>query len=142
MKPLVQPATSPVVRDSVLLVDDEMPLLDVYLSALGPRFDCATATSAREAEFLLREGKFKVVIADHLMPGGNGLSFLMRAREEHPHLQRILITGYMNPEILLQCVNEAALFRYLLKPVPILELIRVTEEAVHMYDRSTRAVDA
>ena len=40
-----------------------------------------------------------------------------RAREEFPHMQRILVTGYMKPEMLLRSVNEAALFRYLLKPV-------------------------
>ena len=75
----------------------------------------------------------------HLMPGGNGMSFLVRAREEYPHMQRILVTGYMKPELLLRSVNEAALFRYLLKPVSFSELIKVVQDAAKACDASAAA---
>jgi two-component system response regulator HupR/HoxA len=123
-------------KDPILLVDDEASLLDVFVSALSPQFECVTANSSREAEFELRKRSFKVVICDHLMPGGNGMSFLVRAREEYPHMQRILVTGYMKPEMLLRSVNEAALFRYLLKPVSLTELVKVTQEAIDLHDQS------
>jgi DNA-binding NtrC family response regulator len=125
--------------DAVLVVDDEKPLLDVFAEALGTRFEVTTATSAREAEFILRKKNFKVVIADHLMPGGNGMSFLVRAREEYPHMQRVLVTGYMKPEMLLRSVNEAALFRYLLKPVSVVELVNVVVEAAKLHDTLVKA---
>lgn len=127
---------TPEPRDAILLVDDEASLLDVFVAALEPHFDCVTANSSREAEFELRKRDFKVVICDHLMPGGNGMSFLVRAREEYPYMQRILVTGYMKPEMLLRSVNEAALFRYLLKPVSLVELVRVTREAIQLHDQS------
>lgn len=126
-------------QDAVLIVDDEKPLLDVYLAALSPAFDVTAATNAREADFLLQKKKFKVVVADHLMPGGNGMNFLVRAREEFPHMQRVLVTGYMKPEMLLRSVNEAALFRYLLKPVAMLELVKVVQDAVKAHDASVAA---
>jgi DNA-binding NtrC family response regulator len=128
------PASPEIPREAVLVVDDERPLLDVFVQALGTRFDVTAATSAREAEFILRKKTFKVVVADHLMPGGNGMSFLVRAREEYPHMQRILVTGYMKPEMLLRSVNEAALFRYLLKPVSVVELLNVVTEAAKLHD--------
>ena len=135
-------ASSAAPRDAVLVVDDERPLLEVFAEALSTRFDVTTATSAREAEFILRKKAFKVVVADHLMPGGNGMSFLVRAREEFPHMQRILVTGYMKPEMLLRSVNEAALFRYLLKPVPMLDLVNSVQEAVKLHDLSVSAEGA
>ena len=104
-------------------------ILEAFQSALSTYFDVTTATSARAADFILQKKQFKVVIADHLMPGGNGMSFLVRAREEFPQMQRILVTGYMKPEMLIRSVNEAALFRYLLKPVALAELIKVVQEA-------------
>jgi DNA-binding NtrC family response regulator len=110
--------------------------LDVFSTALEPYFDVTTAKSAREADFILRKKAFKVVVADHLMPGGNGMSFLVRAREEYPHMQRVLVTGYMKPEMLLRSVNEAALFRYLLKPVSLTEIVRVVEDAAKAHDMS------
>jgi two-component system response regulator HupR/HoxA len=129
------PATAPE-KSNVLLIDDERALLDVYGAALSPFFEVITATSVREAEYILHKKQFKVVIADHLMPGGNGMSFLVRAREEYPHMQRILVTGYMKPEMLLRSVNEAALFRYLLKPVSLNELVKVAQDAAKLHDQA------
>jgi DNA-binding NtrC family response regulator len=126
-------------KDAILVVDDEQPLLDMYQAALSTVFDVTTANSAREADFALRKQAFKVVIADHLMPGGNGMNFLVRAREEYPHMQRILVTGYMKPEMLMRSLNEAALFRYLLKPISMAELIKVVQEAVRAHDASAAA---
>jgi DNA-binding NtrC family response regulator len=123
-------------KEAVLLVDDEQPLLDVFSAALSPIFDVSTAINAREADFILQKKAFKVVVADHLMPGGNGMNFLVRAREEFPHMQRVLVTGYMKPEMLLRSVNEAALFRYLLKPVSMAELTKVVQDAAKAHDIS------
>jgi DNA-binding NtrC family response regulator len=130
-----KPASAPK-KDAVLIIDDEKTILEVFSAALSPRFDVTTALSAREAEFILHKKSFKVVIADHLMPGGNGMSFLVRAREEFPHMQRILVTGYMKPEMLMRSVNEAALFRYLLKPVELDELLQVVADAAKAHDIS------
>jgi DNA-binding NtrC family response regulator len=136
-----KPTSTPPVpgKDAILVVDDEQPLLDLYQAALSTVFDVTTVNSTRDADFALRKRAFKVVIADHLMPGGNGMSFLVRAREEYPHMQRILVTGYMKPEMLMRSLNEAALFRYLLKPVAMAELIRIVQEAARAHDASVAA---
>ena len=116
-------------KDSVLIVDDEAPLLEMYRAILSAYFDVTTVTTVKEAEFALHKKAFRVVVADHLMPGGNGLSFLVRVREEHPETARVLVTGYMKPEMLLRAVNEAAVFRYLVKPVEVRELLSVVRDA-------------
>jgi two-component system response regulator HupR/HoxA len=135
----IPPAAGAPMKDAVLLVDDEQPLLDVFRAALSSKFEITTANTAREADLILHKKAFKVVVADHLMPGGNGMNFLTRAREDFPHMQRILVTGYMKPEMLLRSVNEAALFRYLLKPVAIAELISVVTDAAKAHDASVAA---
>lgn len=134
MKPSDATAAGPGTKDAILLIDDEKSLLEIYATALATSFDVTTALSAREAEFILYKKKFKVVISDHLMPGGNGMSFLVRAREEFPLMQRVLVTGYMKPEMLMRSVNEAALFRYLLKPVTMVELLKVVHDAAKAHD--------
>ncbi len=127
-------------RSAVLIVDDERPLLEVYSAALSPYFEVATATSVQEADAILRTRRFKLIISDHLMPGGNGMGFLVRVREEYPEMQRVLVTAYMKPEMLLRSVNEAALFRYLLKPVSLTDLLKVAQEAVKLHDQMARQV--
>ncbi|MEY4488184.1 MAG: hypothetical protein RIQ79_692 [Verrucomicrobiota bacterium] len=123
------PTVSTPVKDAILLVDDEVPILEMYRSALQPHFEVSTATSVKDAQSLLHAQSYKVVVADHMMPGGNGLSFLVRAREEYPGMARLLLTGYMKPEMMLRAVNEAAVFRYLLKPVPLGDFISAVKEA-------------
>ena len=140
MKPSdAKPASTPAPKDAVLVIDDEKPMLDIYAAALSTAFDVTTAQSAREAEFILHKKSFKVIISDHLMPGGNGMNLLVRAREEFPHTQRVLVTGYMKPEMLMRSVNEAALFRYLLKPISITELLKVVQDAARAHDVSVAA---
>lgn len=124
---------------AVLLIDDEKPLIDLFAEALAPHFDCLLATSIREAGYILHKKTCKVVVCDHLMPGGNGLSFLIDVREEYPDMQRVLVTGYMKPEMLLRSVNEAALYRYLLKPVSLPELVKTVQEAARLYDQAVAA---
>jgi len=124
---------------AVLLIDDEKPLLSLFAEALSPFFEVVLATSTREAGFLMHKKAFKVVVCDHLMPGGNGLSFLVDIREEYPNTQRVLVTGYMKPEMLLRSVNEAALYRYLLKPVSLPELVKTVQEAANLHDQSVAA---
>ena len=142
MIPSDPPSAGPEVlkKNTVLLVDDEQPLLDMYRAALSSTFDVAAAPNAHEASLLLQQRAFKVVIADHLMPGETGLNFLARVREEFPHMQRVLVTGYMKPDMLLRSVTDAAVFRCLIKPVPMGELIRVIQEAARAHDASLAAV--
>lgn len=134
--PATSPTPSSAKKGAVLVVDDEKPLSALYAEALSPIFDVDTASSVREAGFLLHKKAYKVLVCDHLMPGGNGLSFLVHVREEYPNTQRVLVTGYMKPEMLLRSVNEAALYRYLLKPVSLPELIKTVEEAAKLHDQS------
>ena len=134
-----QAGNTPKKSEAVLLVDDEQAILESFKETLSPYYEVSTATSTREAEFLLHKNTFKVVVADHLMPGGNGMSFLVRCREEFPHMQRVLVTGYMKPEMLLRSVNEAALYRYLLKPVQMVDLLKIVQDAAKTYDASVKA---
>lgn len=126
-------------KGAVLIVDDEKALSALYAEALSTHFEVDLASSVREAGFFLHKKAYKVLVCDHLMPGGNGLSFLVHVREEYPNTQRILVTGYMKPEMLLRSVNEAALYRYLLKPVSLLELVKTVEEAAKLHDQGLNA---
>jgi DNA-binding NarL/FixJ family response regulator len=106
----------------VLLVDDEPQLLGAMREGLAGEFAIETAASAAEAEMLLAAQAFGVVVCDHVMPGETGLDFLVRMRERHPRTRRILLTGYMNPELLSRSIAVAELSACLLKPVRTAEL--------------------
>jgi len=123
-------------KPAVLFVEDDKALREMWHAAFEAEFAVSTAASARDAEFQMHKQEFKVVVSDHLMPGGNGLGFLVRMREEYPRTQRILVTGFMKPEMLLRAVNEAGLLRYFVKPVNVGELGKAIREGVRIADGS------
>jgi DNA-binding NtrC family response regulator len=119
---------------AVLLVDDEPALLDIYAAILSPHFEISTAANAQEADAQLRQRSFKVIVADHLMPGETGLNFLARASEEFPHVQRVLVTGNMTEEMRRTAAETNLLFAFLVKPVAIAEFINVVKAAAYLHD--------
>lgn len=117
-------------RPVVLLVDDEAQMRSVLELNLKEHFDVESASSASEAEMMLATRSYDIVVCDHLMPTEEGLAFLTRVRTQFPKVQRILMTGYMNPELLSRSIAVAGLASCLMKPVPIPDLIEAIRLAL------------
>lgn len=114
--------SAPKVRPAVLLVDDEPALLESMRLTLKDDYEIETATSAEDALLMTATRSYAIVICDQLLPGAQGLDFLVRVAKQFPAMRRILLTGYMNPELLSRGVVIAGLYCYLLKPVSPAEL--------------------
>lgn len=110
-------------RPAVLVVDDEHEFLNALTASLSGRFDIDISSSAEEAELQASTKHYDVIICDHMLPGEQGLNFLMRMRQRFPGTKRILITGYTNPDFLARCIGLADLGACLLKPVRAEEII-------------------
>lgn len=103
---------------TVLIVDDEEMVvrsLESFL-ALETSYEVLTFVSPEEALDALADTRVQVVMADFMMPGMDGISFLKEARETQPEATRILLTGYADKENAIRAINEAGLYHYLEKP--------------------------
>jgi DNA-binding NtrC family response regulator len=123
-------AATPSIRPVVLLVDDEPALLDSLRQGLQADFDLDFAASAEEAELMMATRNYDVVVSDHLMSGEEGLQFLIRAGQRRPATRRILLTGYMNPELISRSVAVADLSACLVKPVHAAHLAQAIRAAL------------
>jgi DNA-binding NtrC family response regulator len=123
-------AAPTVIRPVVLLVDDEPALLDSLRQGLQADFDLDFANSAEEAELMMATRNYDVVVSDHLMSGEEGLQFLIRAGQRRPATRRILLTGYMNPELISRSVAVADLSACLVKPVHAAHLAQAIRAAL------------
>jgi CheY-like chemotaxis protein len=110
-------APAPQAKPLVLLIDDESNILELLRTGLEGDFEVETASSAEEATMLTATRKYDVIVCDQVMPGQNGLEFLMRSAEQHPDTRRIMLTGYINPELLSRAVPLAGLSACVLKPM-------------------------
>lgn len=105
-------------RPSLLLVEDEVTLVAALRESLEMEYDVEVAGTVEEARLLLSSRKFSVILSDHMLPGKDqGLDFLVEALERQPSAKRILMTGYLNPDLLGRSVSLAQLSACLLKPV-------------------------
>jgi DNA-binding NtrC family response regulator len=113
-------------RPVVLLLEDEAQLVAALCDNLADEFEIEVATSVEEARLLLGTRRFDLILSDHMLPGkAQGLDFLVEAMSRQPTARRILVTGYMNPELLARGRTLAQLSACLMKPVEMAQLRKV-----------------
>jgi response regulator RpfG family c-di-GMP phosphodiesterase len=121
-------------RFRILCVDDEPNVLEGLSLHLRRRYDVLTATSGAAAlELLAKDRTIAVVISDMRMPIMDGAVFLSRARDAHPNVVRMLLTGQADMQSAIAAVNEGQIFRFLTKPCPPPQLLAAADAAAEQH---------
>ena len=86
---------------------------------LSADFEVITADDGEAALDMIRheERSFEVIISDHIMPNMTGVELCTELKRRHHLSERILVTGFAELDSVVSAVNDAAIFRYLTKPV-------------------------
>ena len=101
----------------ILYVDDEVINLELLQLTFMNDFKVVTAKSAREGlNELARYPDIRVVISDLKMPEMNGLDFIKMVKKQDPRKICMLLTGFMESDVMLEGFNKELIFRYLMKP--------------------------
>ena len=104
-------------RPSVLVVDDEPGNLIVLRSVLGRDHRLLEAHSGAEAlEMLSRYEDIAMIVSDQRMPGMTGVEMLEQTREVAPDAVRIIVTGFADIDAVIDAVNRAHIYRFVVKP--------------------------
>jgi DNA-binding NtrC family response regulator len=134
---------------SILLVDDEEKILKALSRALRDAGHEVVATaSPREAQRLLAERSFDLLLVDNVMPQLNGLDLIreyVAAVPEGERAQVLMMTAHATVDNAIEAMKLGAL-DYLQKPFEIDELLVVVRRALdhqrlrieHRYLRSER----
>lgn len=104
-------------RGTLLLVDDEpnnLSSLNRLLRRDGYRI--LTAGNGKDGLDLLATNAVQVIISDQRMPGMSGAEFLNIVKKLYPETIRIILSGYTDLEVVTDCVNRGAVFKFLTKP--------------------------
>lgn len=111
-------------RATVLLVDDEQPVLDA-LSQLLHKADYRLLTSSgpEAALEVLRRETVDIVVSDERMPGMSGLELLSLVHDRQPNAIRIILTGHADTDTAVRAINEGEIYRFLTKPCDRTELL-------------------
>jgi CheY-like chemotaxis protein len=117
----------------VLCVDDQESMLSLHKFAfaqIGVR-EVTLVTSVREAELMLKNGRFDLIVTDWNMPDIDGLTFFRRLKQDEDlkRLPVIMVTGNADVEH-VKTAMAAGLRYFLRKPVKPADLKLRVEAAV------------
>jgi class 3 adenylate cyclase/CheY-like chemotaxis protein len=115
---------------AVLLVDDEPRVLDALEALLAMEHRVLRADRPETALARLREEDVAVVLSDQRMAGMTGTELLTRSREVAPDTVRILLTAFTDTDAMMDSINAAGVYQFLLKPWDPNELRHVVGRAV------------
>lgn len=104
-------------EDLVLLIDDEVAFLIGLSRTFHGSFNIVTAESGEDALDLVERGhRFSVVLCDNRLKGMDGIATLTAFREKSVTTALILLSGFVDIDILRASINSAGAFRVLEKP--------------------------
>lgn len=105
-------------KHTLLLVDDEENIRRALTRAL--RRDDYTilqaGSGAQGLELLEAHPETGVILSDQRMPKMTGIEFLSRAREIHPDIVRLVLSGYSDLKTVTDAINQGEIYKFLTKP--------------------------
>lgn len=120
-------------RDILVLDDDQVVLMAMKETLARERYNVQAFTKASEALDALEKTRFATIISDHRMPEMTGLEFLNKCKQIQPNASRILITGVLTLNTVIEAVNRGEIFRFLAKPWIREEVVATIDNAVQRY---------
>lgn len=125
---------------TVLFVDDDVDLTRAIALALRREpFRVLTTNDPLEALRIVAAQPVDVVVSDDRMPSMCGAELLAAIRARHPHIVRILLTGQTDIRRAATAINDAEVFRFLLKPFDRALLVATLAAALSTAEPLARA---
>ena len=101
----------------ILAVDDEPLVLEALSATLKHEgYEVISCTDPLAALGILKQTPCAVVLTDQRMPTLTGLEFLAQAKEAQPDCTRILMTGVVEMDTVVQAINSGEIYRFIVKP--------------------------
>jgi two-component system cell cycle response regulator len=140
LKKLQIPGKNPGKRHTIMLVDDEPSLLKELGKLLESEYKVITALNGQEALDIIKKmdnpDEISLIISDQRMPGLSGVELLERLVVENiiPDAIRIILTGYMDIPVIIDAVNKANIYKFILKPYEPEDFMLTIKRALEVYD--------
>ncbi len=114
----------------ILVVDDELSVREFFEILLAKEgYDVVTALDGNDAQRLLRDQAFDIVVTDLQMQNGDGMTLLRESKKLQPEVPVVMITAFATTDSAVEAMKAGA-FDYLSKPFKIEEIKIVFQKAL------------
>jgi DNA-binding NtrC family response regulator len=111
-----------VAKEQILVVDDDADLRQAIVEILTvDGFEVHGVGTAEDAQAMLSQTAFDVLITDNNLPGQRGIELLEESLVRYPQIVAIVMTGFGTIETAVQAIKKGA-YDYLSKPFKLVEL--------------------
>ena len=128
----------PAFQHKILLVDDEPANLLVLAELLGNHYQVLQALSGAEALQLLQaqpaDAPVSLLLTDQRMPGMTGVELCQALAEQSPDSVRLIITGFIDVNAIIDAINQAGIYKFIVKPFTGEDLLLTLARAIEAYE--------
>ncbi|MFC4158983.1 DNA-binding response regulator [Chitinimonas lacunae] len=125
-------------RSIVLVVDDEEHNRRVVSQILSPYYTVLEAVDGEDAlaviDQLADPAMLACIISDQRMPRLTGVELFQRLTPVLPRVLRIIVTGYLDINIIVDSINKAEIYKFIIKPFDRHDFLLTTRRAVEAYE--------
>ncbi|MDR3594777.1 ATP-binding protein [Clostridium sp.] len=129
---------------TILVVDDELANLEALTRVLEENYNIIKAKDGFEALNILENdpdsAKINLIISDQRMPGMTGVEFLKQTISMVPNAIRIILTGFMDVNDIIDAINEGNIYKFLLKPLEPTDLLISVKRALEAYELEAKNI--
>lgn len=127
---------APLVKPSVLIVDDDPMVLQSLSNFFKNAFNVLMASNGREGLSVFNTRELSMILLDLMMPSMTGLEMAERIRAVNDDIIILILTGRSCHEAAVKCA-DLRVQGYILKPVDLYELERRMKKLLGMPDLDT-----
>lgn len=116
--------------EKILVVDDDPDitlLLERFLTKHN--YEVTFTSSGKDALRKIQHDTFQLALVDFRLPDLDGMELLSFAKKIDPNLQIIIITGYSDVKVAINCIKAGA-FDYVTKPLHHEEILHLVKKAL------------
>ncbi len=125
-------------RHTVLIVDDKDANLSVMAAILRPFYHVLEARDGQEAltliEGLSNPDDLACIVSDHRMPRLTGVELFERVQLILPRTIRIIVTGYIDVDAVVDAINKAKVHKFIVKPFDAADFLATVQGAIEIFD--------
>lgn len=132
-------------QHTVLLVDDEPDNLSVLSAILGSRYRILKANDGQEAlemvQAMAHPEELTVVVSDQRMPRLTGVQLCERLCTISPDTVRIIVTGHIDNDAIVDSINRARIHQFVRKPFDREDFELTVQRSVADFEKKLKLAD-
>ncbi|MCJ8268014.1 MAG: diguanylate cyclase [Psychrosphaera sp.] len=132
-------------KHTILIVDDEESNRKVMASVLRDFYHVLETEDGITALELVKSmenpEQISMVISDQRMPNMTGVELFEQLSSIIPKTVRIIVTGFIDVESIIDSVNKAHIYKFILKPFERVEFLWTAKRAVETFELQKKLDD-